>query len=258
MATHMSAALSKHGIDMATDSQVFWDLCAGLMVNDPDKAACTAIGAHLKATYFVLFVECMVRDPEEGGLTRSDMLDAIKAGGGNTKWLKQIEALLGHTFKSPESGATQMPAPVAEPSDCGRKTNSKPSAGADKENEGGGAKMKKERPKTLGEELEGSDKLKHLEVDEDALYAVCEETDDPLRETITKNDTKAVTYYIYNWVRAKYGRTNGGRKLFNHLGKKLKKLIPRYHSQSVKWALKLEYHFEARNRSNSTVRTHSP
>ena len=88
----LGPALRRLGIELETDCQVFWDLCASHMSCEEDKAACAAIGHELKSSYFALFVESML------SLTHDQVTQVITKCGGKPEWIGGIETILRHKF----------------------------------------------------------------------------------------------------------------------------------------------------------------
>ena len=246
----LTPALLRNGVDMHSDSMRFWELCATFMAEEEDKVRCIAIGKHLKSAHFALFVQSMFE------LSAHDVDAAIERFGGPKTWTIQIEALLGHAFKKAcaVTAVTKF--------EQGKRHGSED----DKENEAvGAAAVKKEaRKRSMGERLMESGELEGFVLPTSEIRDVCEETEDPANDTLTKNDTKAVCRKVFEIVDTrspfKYHEDRRGvsKGLFLRFEKQLKKILGKPHMPHVRWNQKIKYYFENRTRANAEVRQPLP
>ena len=89
----LASALRRAGIDLDSDCDQLWGFFAAQMRTERDKTSCRAIGHHLKEEFFVLCVFQMLT------LSDDEMTSAIEINGGKKRWMRQLEALLGHHFR---------------------------------------------------------------------------------------------------------------------------------------------------------------
>lgn len=265
MTTHqLPSALRSRNIELTTDILAFWDFCADFMDDDTDKEACRAIGKDLKKTYFALFVEGML------SLTHGDMEKSVVSCGGKKTWLKQIETLLGHTFRpasqvpvsaltqitnTASTGGRQYMASITSSQARGQENSAHKAPVLTKHEVYGAAhRLPKEN---LGKYLERVNELDNVRVTKKEILELCDETIDPEHNTLTPNDTKSITNFIFWKILDEFHDVGGSVNLFRHLAKQLYKIVPKPFYPAAKWAQKLEMRFEAGRRKDASVRCRS-
>ena len=237
----LSRELLSHGVHLSSPISAFWTFVGDLLPAPEDVKCCKRVGDDLATTHLAVMVGCMLE------LTYDDVLSSVVKLGGKRTWMRSIERLLNHTFKrdltgAPPSAALYSAAPSVN-------TAALYSAASSVK-----LHVAHNRVEKLGDKLHRMGLLEAFRLDKDALYAILQDAHFPDKEVISKNDTKAVTDYIYNLVKTQFNDTGCSQTLFTHIHKQLKQLLPFPNNPKVRWAKKLEYRFEAGNRTNANVR----
>lgn len=262
----LSSSLTMRGIGLTTEINEFWNFVATMMDDEPAQLAVRNIGKELKKKHLALFVESMLE------LNRDDMVNLIVSVGGSKYWLNQIELLLNHKFapapRVPElcteltlaapgtnssTGSRQYLASVAVHSDkenVGKENDCKENDGH--KNEIYGFRNRKPN-ENLGKYLERIGELHTLVLDKEKILDLCECTIAPETDTLTPNDTKAITDYIFWMIKDKYNDVGGSMTLFRHLSRQLYRIVPKPFYPSAKWHAKLQMRFESGRRTNAKV-----
>ena len=237
----LSPELTESGLSMGSSVASFWTYVSQHMTPQ-DSENCKKIAADLASTHMAINIRAM------SVLAYDDMKECIRRNGGKITWMRSVETLLGHSF---ERSSTVPPSAQLVLDEDSVACMSRASTGPEQAARLARAQAKgKQREENFYDELMRTGELLNFKLDKDAIHKVCVETTDPSSETLSRNDTKAVTDYVFQFVKETYNQTGCSVTLFKHLAKQLQDYVPKPYNPKVKYAKKLEYRFEAGNRSN--------
>jgi hypothetical protein len=199
------APITRMGVALTDDSMDFWTTFGSKLSEEPRRAA-LAVGEELRDEWGCITVGCF---PE--ALMLHDLENVIRKNGGNVKWVRAIEHLLGCTFKRQSTGVPESAAlvrmPLAQISQNVPRDTEKRLPMTDPSNR-------------LGAALTRSGELESLRLDKaEVLKQIVESKD--LSRRLTFNDSRAVSHLCWKRTAHRYQNYGNCKILFKHLHKQL-------------------------------------